>query len=75
MAASVADAAAVNPNGIKALLASGLSTFSLNAIQFLVMLLKVYLKILLIVLFYSIEELFAKTLRRFETCVLVNNNL
>ena len=36
-AASVSDAAAVNRNGIKTLLASGLITFSLNAIQFLVM--------------------------------------
>ena len=30
IAASVADAAAVNPNGIKMLLANGVSTFSIN---------------------------------------------
>ena len=47
------------------------------------MVLKVYLKILLIVLFYAIEflifyiswELFAKALRSFETCVRINENL
>ena len=53
------------------------------------MILKVYLKILLIVLFCAVElaifscfdavilaeELFGKVLRRFEICVLVNNNL
>ena len=57
IAASVVDAAAVNPNGIKTLLANGLSTFSLKAIHLLVMVLKVYLKILLIILFYAIEFL------------------
>ena len=31
MAASVADSAAVNPNGIKALLANDISTFSVNS--------------------------------------------
>ena len=46
-------------------------------IQCLVMVLKVYLKIILIVLFYDIlaDEPFAKALRNFETCVLVNNSL
>ena len=46
------------------------------------MVLKVYLKNLLIVLFYVIgfddfilAELFAKALRSFETCVLANNKL
>ena len=46
------------------------------------MVLKVYIKIFLIVLFCGVfdnfilaEELFAKALRSFETCVLVNNNL
>ena len=45
------------------------------------MVLKVYLKIILIDLFYVFDsfilakELFAKALRSFETCVLVNNNL
>ena len=33
MAGSVADAAAFSPNGIKTLLANGLSTFSINPIQ------------------------------------------
>ena len=31
IAASVSDAAAVNPNGIKTFLANGLSTFSINS--------------------------------------------
>ena len=48
------------------------------------MVLKYYLKMLLIVLFYAIEffdnfiladDLFAKDLGSFETCVLVSNNL
>ena len=39
------------------------------------MVLKVYLKNLLIVLFFYADEPFAKALRSFETCVLVNNNL
>ena len=56
--ASVADAA-VNPTGIKTLLANGLSTFPIknNPVQFLVMALKVYLEILLIILYYAIEFL------------------
>ena len=53
----IADAVAVNPNEIKMSLATSLSTFLLKAIQFLVMVLKVYLKILLIVIFYAIEFL------------------
>ena len=58
MAASVADGAAVNPNGIKMLLANGLSTFPIkgkpvfsNGSK------KVYLKIFLIALFYVIKFL------------------
>ena len=53
----------------------------LKAIQFLVMVLKVYLKILLTVLnwvfenFILADESFTKTLQSFETCLLVNNNL
>ena len=39
--ASVADATAVNPNGVKRLLGNGLSKFSIKAIQFLVIVLKV----------------------------------
>ena len=50
-AASVIVAAAVNPNGIKTLLANSVSTFFLKGKPVLVMDLKVYLKILLIVLF------------------------
>ena len=46
----VSDAAAVNPNGngIKTLLVYSLNTFSLKEMQLLVVVLKVYLKILLI---------------------------
>ena len=66
--ASVGGAAPVNPNGIKTLLANGLVHFLLKVGQFLVTVLKFYLKILLIVLF-------AKALRSLETCALVINNL
>ena len=51
MPAAVADVAVVNPNDIKTLLADGLGTFFIKVNQFLVMVLKVYLKILLIALF------------------------
>ena len=47
--ASAVDAAAVNPKGIKTLLANGLITFLLMVILFLVMGQVIYLKILLIV--------------------------
>ena len=57
IAVSVAGAAAANPNSMKTLFANGLSTFLLKSIQFLVVVLKVYLKILLILLFYAIEFL------------------
>ena len=56
LAASVADATVVNTNVTKTILASGWS-FLLKASQFLIMVLKVYPKILLIVLFYGIEFL------------------
>ena len=56
VAASVGNAAAVKPNGIKTLLASGLSIFS-NKSQFLVIVLKVQLEILLIVQFFANEFL------------------
>ena len=82
IAASVVDATAVNPNGIKTLLADGLRLFPiLKTIHFLVKVLKVYLKILLIEMFYAIEffdnfiladEPFAKALQSFE---IVNNSL
>ena len=54
---SVVDAVAVNPNSIKTLFANGLSTFPIKTIQVLVTVLKVYLKILIIALFYVIEFL------------------
>ena len=54
----VADAPVVNPKGIKTLLANGLSViFSVKTNQFLVIALKVYLKIIVIVQFYTIEFL------------------
>ena len=54
MAASIA-AVTVEPNDIKTLLAKGSSTFSLIAIQFVVMALKDYLRILRTFQFYAIE--------------------
>ena len=47
--ASAADAAAVNPRGIKTLLANGLITFFINGNPFLVMKQVIYEDILLIV--------------------------
>ena len=47
--ASVADAAAVNPRGIKTLLANGLITFSIMVILFLVMEQVIYQEIVPIV--------------------------
>ena len=67
-------ASAANRNGIKILLATGLSTFLVKTTQFLLMVLKVYLKIILIILFFAIEifdsvivadKLFAKALQSF----------
>ena len=55
IAASFADAAVVSPNGIKALLANGLSTFSIKGNAFLVMVLNEHLKILLTVSFYATD--------------------
>ena len=46
IATSVADVAAVNPNAINTLLATGLIHFLLKAMQCLVMILKIHLKIL-----------------------------
>ena len=51
IAASVAEAATVNPNGIETLLNNGLSTFSINENPVF----KVYLEILLTVLFYAFK--------------------
>ena len=58
-AASAADAAAGNPSGIKMFLANGsiIFHFLLKAIQLLVMVLKVYLKIILIINFFVFEFL------------------
>ena len=52
VAASAADATAFNPGDTKTLLSNGLSTFSIKGNPVLVMVLKVYLKILLIALFF-----------------------
>ena len=75
IAASVT--AAVNPNGIKTLLASGLNKFPIKSKPVFSNNLK-SLKILLIALFYATEfagELFEKALQSLETCVLVDNTL
>ena len=81
---SVADAAAVNPNGIKTLLASVFSTFFIKGKSVfsngLRNLLKNSLDCLILCNwvfdnFILADELFAKVLRSLETHVLVNNNL
>ena len=79
IAASVA-AAAVNPNGIKTLLANGLSKFSIksnpvfsNGPESLPK--NPFLCNQVFDSFISAEELFEKALRSLETGVLVNNNL
>ena len=81
---SVSDAAAINPNVIKTLLANGLSTFSIkgnpafnngpkclpkNPPDSTILFNWVSESFMLT------EKLFAKALESFETCVLVNNNL
>ena len=81
--ASVADAAAVNPNGIKTLSANSFSTFPIkvnlvfsngpksipkNSPDCPILSSRVFDNFILG------EELFAKALRSLETCVLVNNN-
>ena len=50
--ACVADAAPVNPNHIKVVLVDGLSTFFIKGKTVLVIVLKLYIKVPLIVLFY-----------------------
>ena len=83
IAAPVSDAAAVNPNGIKTLVANGLSTFSINSNPAFSNGPKglpknlpdcTILRNWVFDNFRLAEELFAKALRSFETCVLVNNN-
>ena len=82
--ASAADTAAVNPKGIKTLLANGLIAFDIkgnpafsngpsnlpkNPPDWIIFDNWVFDNLILA------DELFAKALRRFETCVLVNNNV
>ena len=82
--ASAADAALVNPNGIKTLLANGFITFFINGSRVFnnaprslpknprgCTILDNWVFDNLI----SVDELFAKILRRFWTCLLVNRNL
>ena len=81
--ASAADAAAVNPKEIETLLANGLITFFINGNSVFsngpsnlprnppdCIILDNWVFDNLI----SVDELFAKDLRRFETCLSVNNN-
>ena len=82
MPASAADAATVNPNEIKILLANGLITFFTNANPvfnngprslprnppgYFILDNWVFDNLI------SVNELFSKALRRFKTCLLVNN--
>ena len=77
--ASVADAAVVNPNGIKRLLANGLITLFIKSSPVFTNGSKSLPKnppyLWVLDNFISAEQLFSKTLRSFETCVLVNNSL
>ena len=84
IAAFVADAVAVNPNGIKMLLVNGLSTFYIkwktvfsNGLKSLPRNPPDYpiLSNWVFDDFILAEELFTKALRSLETCVLVGNNL
>ena len=84
MAASIADAAAVNPYGIKTHLASGSNTFFINGNSIFSNFPKSLPKNLpdfpilcnwVFNTFILTDKPFAKALRNFETCVLVNNNL
>ena len=72
---SAADPVAVNSNGIKALLTNGWRTFFVNSKQFLVFYHEIHL--ILFWVFDSLilaNKLFAKSLRRFETCLFVLEN-
>ena len=84
IAASVADVAAVNPNGIKTLLANGLSIFPIKGNPVFTNDIKSLPKnpldcpILCNWVFDNFmlaEELFAKASQSLETCVLGNENL
>ena len=84
IAASVANATAVNPNGIKMFLANGLSTFPIKGNPVFSSGHKSLHKnppdcpILCKWVFDNFvlaEELFAKSFQRLKTCVLVNNKL
>ena len=77
---SVVNDSAVNPDGIKTFLANGLSKFPIegnlvfykgpkNSLDCSILCIWVFDNFILA------EELFSKALQRFETCVLVNNNL
>ena len=83
ISASSADAAAVNPKGIKTLLANGLITFFINGNPVFsngprslprnpsdCIILDNWVFYSLI----SVDKLFAEDLRRFATCLLANNN-
>ena len=82
--ASAADAAAVNPKGIKTLIVNGLITFFIkgnptfsngpnslptNSHDYIIFDNRVFDDLI------SANKWFEKALRRFETCLLVNNNL
>ena len=84
LAASVADTAAVNPNCIKTLLANGFNTFFIKVKPVFSNDPRILPKkppdclFLCYWIFYSFilaKDLFVKVLRRFKTCVSVNNNL
>ena len=84
IAASVADAATVNPDGIKMFLPNALSKFPIkgnpvfsNGPKSLPQNPPDYPILCNLVFdnFILAEELFRKALQRFETCVLINNNL
>ena len=83
IAASVADAASVNPNGIKMLLANVVSTFFIKDNLVFINDPKILPKNPLdcpilckwvLDSFILAKEAFAKDFRSFETCVLVNNS-
>ena len=81
---SAVDAAAVNPNEIKTLLVNGLITFFINGTPVASNRTRslqrnpadcIILDICVFDDLISVDDLSANALRRFETCLLVNNNL